>query len=81
VGSFVVDLCLKFSYHTSMKTNTDVLLNFIFTIAFTVLIFAVLKLNKDNKTMRAEIDELRVIFNQKFLQEMVVDKPVFRFEF
>jgi hypothetical protein len=64
-----------------MKTNTDVLLNFIFTIAFTVLIFAVLKLNKDNKTMRAEIDELRVIFNQKFLQEMVVDKPVFRFEF
>ena len=39
-----------------MKTNTDVLLNFIFTIAFTILIFAVLKLSKDNKTMRAEID-------------------------
>lgn len=64
-----------------MKTNTDVLLNFIFTIVFTVLIFAVLKSSKDNKTMRAEIDELRVLFNQKFLQEMVVDKPVFRFEF
>lgn len=64
-----------------MKTNTDLLLNFIFTIAFTVLIFAVLKLSKDSKTMRAEIDELHVLFNQKFLQEMVVDKPVVRFEF
>lgn len=64
-----------------MKTNTDFLLNFIFTITFTVLIFAVLKLSKDNKKMQAEIDELRVIFDQKFLQEMVVNKPVVRFEF
>jgi hypothetical protein len=61
-----------------MKTNTDVLLNFIFTIAFTVLIFAVLKLSKDNKTMRAEVDELRVLFNQKFLQEMAVSEPEIR---
>ena len=64
-----------------MKTNTDFLLNFIFTIIFTVLIFAILKLSKDNKTRQAEINELRVIFNQKFLQEMVVNKPVVRFEF
>jgi hypothetical protein len=64
-----------------MKTNTDFLLNFIFTITFTVLIFAVLKLSKDNKVMQAEINELRVIFDQKFLQEMVVNKPVVRFEF
>ena len=64
-----------------MKTNIDFLLNVIFTIAFTVLIFAVLKLSKDNKAMQAEIDELRVIFDQKFLQEMVVNKPVVRFEF
>ena len=64
-----------------MKTNTDVLLNFIFTIAFTILIFAVLKLSKDNKTMRAEINELRLLFNQKFLQEMVTNKPTVRFEF
>jgi hypothetical protein len=64
-----------------MKTNTDFLLNFIFTIALTVLIFAVLKLSKDNKTMRAEINELRLLFNQKFLQEMAVNKPVVRFEF
>ena len=61
-----------------MKTNTDFLLNFILTIAFTVLILAVLKLNKDNKTVRAEIDELRVLFNQKFLQEMVIRKPDIR---
>ena len=61
-----------------MKTNTDFLLNFIFTIAFTVLIFAVLKLSKDNKTMQVEIDELRILFNQKFLQEMVTDKPKLR---
>jgi hypothetical protein len=58
-----------------MKTNTDILVNFIFTIAFTVLIFSVLKINKDNKIMRTEIDELRVLFNQKFLQEMVVNEP------
>jgi hypothetical protein len=64
-----------------MKTNTDLLLNFIFTLAFTVLIFAVLSLSKDNKTMRAEIEELRVLFNQKFLQEMVANKPSLRFEF
>ena len=64
-----------------MKTNTDFLLNFIFTITFTVLIFAVLKLSKDNKEMQAEVNELRVIFDQKFLQEMVVNKPVVRFEF
>ncbi len=64
-----------------MKTNTDFFLNFIFAITFTVLIFAVLKLSKDNKTMQAEINELRVIFDQKFLQEMVVNKPVVRFEF
>jgi hypothetical protein len=61
-----------------MKTNTDVLLNLIFTIAFTVLIFAVLKLSKDNRTVRAEIDELRVLFNQKFLQEMAVTEPNIR---
>ena len=61
-----------------MKTNTDILLNLVFTIAFTVLIFAVVQLNKDNKTMRAEINELRLLFNQKFLQEMVTDKPQLR---
>ena len=61
-----------------MKTNTDILLNLVFTIASTVLIFAVVQLNKDNKTMRAEINELRLLFNQKFLQEMVTDKPQLR---
>ena len=61
-----------------MKTNIDFLLNFIFTITFTVVIFAVLKLSKDNKTVRAEIDELRALFNQKFLQEMVVNEPEIR---
>ena len=61
-----------------MKTNIDVLLNFIFTIAFTVLIFAVLSLSKDNKTMRAEIDELHTLFSERFLQEMLVKKPTIR---
>lgn len=64
-----------------MKTNTDILLNLVFTIAFTVLIFAVVQLSKDNRTMRAELDELKILFNQKFLQEMAVNKPVVRFEF
>ena len=61
-----------------MKTNTDILVNFIFTITFTVLIFSVLKINKDKKEMQAEINELRLIFNQKFLQEMVVTEPEIR---
>jgi len=61
-----------------MKTNTDILLNFIFTIAFTILFFAVLKINKDKKEMQVEIDEVRLIFNQKFLQEMVVTEPEIR---
>lgn len=61
-----------------MKTNIDFLLNFIFTITFTVLIFAVLKINKDKKEMQTEINELRLIFNQKFLQEMVVTEPEIR---
>lgn len=61
-----------------MKTNTDILVNFIFTIAFTVLIFSVLKINKDKKEMQVEINELRLIFNQKFIQEMVIEKPDIR---
>jgi hypothetical protein len=28
--------------------------------------------------MRTEIDELRMLFNQKFLQEMVTDQPKLR---
>lgn len=61
-----------------MKTNTDFLLNLVFTVIFTVLILAILKLSKDNKSMKAEIDELRLLFNQKFIQEMVTDKPQLR---
>lgn len=61
-----------------MKTNTDLLLNFIFTITFTVLIFSILKINKDKKEMQIEINELRLIFNQKFLQEMVTTEPEIR---
>ena len=64
-----------------MKTNPDFLLNFIFTIAFTILIFAVLKLSKDSKMMRAEINELRLLFNENSLENRVVDREIFRFEF
>ena len=64
-----------------MKTNPDFLLNFIFTIAFTVLIFAVLKLSKDSKMMKSEIHELRMLFNENSLENRVVDKEFFRLEF
>lgn len=64
-----------------MKTNPDFLLNFIFTIAFTVLIFTVLKLSKDSKMMRAEIDELRMLFNENSLENRVVNREIFRLEF
>jgi len=36
---------------------------------------------KQSKNLQAQVDELRVLFNQKFLQEMVVNKPTLRFEF
>jgi len=36
---------------------------------------------KQNKNLQTQVDELRVLFNEKFLQEMAVNKPTFRFEF
>lgn len=61
-----------------MKSNIDILFYFICSIVFTFFIFFILKLNKDMATMQVEIDELRLLFNQKFLQEMVTDKPQLR---
>ncbi len=37
--------------------------------------------DKENKKLQTQIDELKLLFNQKFLQEMVVDKPVTRSNF
>lgn len=35
----------------------------------------------DRRNLQTQIDELRLLFNQKFMQEVMVNKPVVRFEF
>jgi cell division protein FtsL len=54
---------------------------FIFCLFFLALSLSVVFLQRDVKNLNTEIKELRLLFNQKFLQEMVVDKPTIRFEF
>ena len=51
------------------------------SLGFMICLLAIVSVNKENKKLQTEVDELRILFNQKFLQEMVVDKPMFRFEF
>ena len=64
-----------------MKDNMNIYFAFIMSLGFMICLLAIVSVNKENKNLQTQIDELRVLFNQKFLQEMVVDKPMFRFEF
>jgi hypothetical protein len=51
---------------------------FIMSLGFMICLLAIVSVNKESQNLQTQIDELRVLFNQKFLQEMVVDKPVLR---
>jgi len=76
-----------------MKTNTDksdIFFMFIYCLGFLIMLLAIVSLKDDIRNVKTETDELRLLFNQKFLQEMVVNKPeprgynynnFFRFEF
>lgn len=66
-----------------MKTQEDLQFYLMFAIClgFTITLLAVAMLDSKNKKLQTEIDELRLLFNEKFVQEMVVNKPVVRFEF
>ena len=64
-----------------MKDNMNIYFAFIMSLGFMICLLAIVSVNKENQNLQTQIDELRLLFNQKFLQEMVVNKPVVRFEF
>jgi hypothetical protein len=66
-----------------MKHKDDIYFYFAFAmcLGFTIILLSLGAMDSRNKKLQAQIDELRVLFNEKFLQEMVVNKPVLRFEF
>jgi hypothetical protein len=67
-----------------MKTYTDksdIFFMFIYCLGFLIMLLAIVSLKQDIRNVKTETDELRLLFNQKFLQEMAVNKPVVRFEF
>jgi hypothetical protein len=46
-----------------------------------ICLLAIASVNKENQNLQTQIDELKILFNEKFLQEMVVNKPTVKFEF
>jgi len=64
-----------------MKDNMNTYFAFIMSLGFMICLLAIVSVNKENQNLQTQIDELRILFNQKFLQEMVVNKPTVRFEF
>ena len=64
-----------------MKDNMNIYFAFIMSLGFMICLLAIVSVNKENQNLQTQIDELRLLFNEKFLQEMVVNKPVVRFEF
>jgi hypothetical protein len=74
---FSIDLSLNISYPHPMKHKDDIYFYFAFVICigFTIILLSLGAMDSRNKKLQAQIDELRVLFNQKFLQEMAVNKP------
>lgn len=60
------------------KDKGDILQMFIFCLSFLIILLAVISLKDDTRKLKAEVDELRLIFNQKFLQTMVTSDPQIR---
>jgi hypothetical protein len=63
-----------------MKHKDDIYFYFAFVIClgFTIILLSIAALDSRNKKLQAQIDELRILFNQKFLQEMVINNPTIR---
>lgn len=57
-----------------MKT-TDILL---FTLIFTLMFFLDVSQVKINRELQTQIDELRIVVDQKFLPAMILDQPTVR---
>ena len=64
-----------------MKDNINIYFTFVVSLGFIICILSIVALTKETQKLQIEVDELRVLFNQKFLQEMAVNKPTLRFEF
>jgi hypothetical protein len=64
-----------------MKDNMNIYFAFIMSLGFMICLLAIVSVNKENQKLQTQIDELHLLFNQKFLQEMVVNKPTVKFEF
>jgi len=64
-----------------MKDNMNIYFAFIMSLGFMICLLAIVSVNKENQNLQTQIDELRLLFNEKFLQEMVVNKPTVKFEF
>lgn len=64
-----------------MKDNMNIYFAFIMSLGFMICLLAIVSVDKENQNLQTQVDELRLLFNEKFLQEMVVNKPVVRFEF
>jgi hypothetical protein len=61
-----------------MKDNMNTYFAFIMSLGFMICLLAIVSVNKENKNLQTQIDELHLLFNQKFLQEMVTDEPKLR---
>jgi hypothetical protein len=61
-----------------MKDNMNIYFGFVICLGFMICLLSIVALTNQNRNMQTEIDELRLLFNQKFLQEMVTDEPKLR---
>ena len=61
-----------------MKDNMNIYFGFVICLGFMICLLSIVALTNQNRNMQAEINELRLLFNQKFLQEMVTDQPKLR---
>jgi hypothetical protein len=61
-----------------MKDNINIYFSFVICLGFMICLLSIVGLTNKNRDMQTEIDELRLLFNQKFLQEMVTDQPKLR---
>lgn len=57
-----------------MKFNTDILFGII--IAMLIVLFTIQA--KESKDLQTQIDELRIVVDQKFLPAMILDQPTLR---
>ena len=60
-----------------MKVNLDIA----FTAVLGLLLFLIMVLFTETKSLQTEIDELRIIVDQKFLPAMILEQPTIREEY